>query len=228
MESCGSNMKEQSSCATTDDDKIVVAMLELFNCPVCPIIYLLQSFSVVTATVLLAMGTTTILQFQATFCCSGALSRTFENLMLFKSEVIDFGAAEYEGFDKKETTPRFSFRFKFQPNEEEHQELHVDWSEESVSSKEILKGGFWSEKDFCQCGSDSEDPIKEDCGPEKGKRIVEYLVEEEEGLSGFGSDPELVCFGDRFSGLIGTIDANSDEVLSEKDFHGEFDDSLSH
>ncbi|KAK9155372.1 hypothetical protein Sjap_002852 [Stephania japonica] len=35
MESCGSNMKEQSSCATTDDDEIVVAMPELFNCPIC-------------------------------------------------------------------------------------------------------------------------------------------------------------------------------------------------
>ncbi|KAK9155851.1 hypothetical protein Sjap_003331 [Stephania japonica] len=35
MESCGSNMKEQSSCATNDDDEIVIAMPELFNCPVC-------------------------------------------------------------------------------------------------------------------------------------------------------------------------------------------------
>ncbi|KAK9116739.1 hypothetical protein Sjap_015686 [Stephania japonica] len=189
-------------------------------------------------------------------------------------EVIDFGAAEYEGFGEKETTPRFSFRFQYQPNEEESEvlvnggcsnkyeflpgkdfsgfveepqvvnftvkELYADWSEDSVSNKEILEGGFLSEKDFCECSSDSEEPIKEgtmngsdgsgeddddddDDDRDEGKGIAECLVEEEEELSGFGSDPELVSFGDRFSALVGTMDANSDGFLSEKDFDGEFE-----
>ncbi|KAK9109082.1 hypothetical protein Sjap_017142 [Stephania japonica] len=69
---------------------------------------------------------------------------------------------EYEGFYKKETMSRFSFRFKFQPNEEEYYVL--------------VNGGY----------------------------------------------------SNKFSDLIGIMDANSDEFLSEKDFHGEFDDSLSH
>ncbi|KAK9090117.1 hypothetical protein Sjap_023294 [Stephania japonica] len=152
----------------------------------------------------------------------------------FDVEVIDFGAVEYEGFDKKrryrvEELQVVNFTVK---------ELHADWSEESVSSKEILEGGFWSEKDFCQCGSDSEEPIKEcamnisDGSGKDDDNDDDYNSDEGrgglEGLSGFGSDPELVSFGDRFSDLIGTMDANSDEVLSEKDFHGEFDDSLSH